>query len=529
MLRSSSLVILAFLFVLGFLAAPSSAQEKLKIGFALPAYQGADADIAAYSYEYWVLEGLKFFEHEREDTSIKTKDDQLEWKGVEIVVENLTSTNASAFADAYYSLVEMHQVDVVIGPVTEAYTLAAIEGLNNASRVVPILTLSATPAVLASSPNLMTLIPPEDEYVMATEWLPAFQEFLGDRKLHLYSILALGSDPRASSNNGSNSSSSAVVPPAFSAYAFLQEELDFVRAFAVNVYDQLTNEPDSGLVYTVQNFTWFSSFEELGEQVTYLARVRPRPEVVLLATLLPVSQLAGGDPTTPAWSDDYLYNIMAKVADAGLEPGALYLPVAVDLPDERDEPLRKKLRSVCYNALWADTLQLSGGLGSAEDFRRHFEDLWGHRPSEWAAAGAAHALLAQLWIEHAAGNEWTAAQRVEIKKETFYANVEIDTSNGTNRRARVQFAQYRGGESRVIGDDGPVSGLSYRGRWEWVDYSLEGSAIAAIVIASILAAVALGLGAWSVFKFVRLFINPPENEDEDEEDEDADDAADKKK
>lgn len=528
MVRGSALAVLCFLVSLAFLTGPSEAQESFKIGYVRPNPKGADGDVAAYSYGLWVLEGLEFFAKEREEASIKSKEangDRLEWKGVEIVEDLAPDNNESTIAERYFTLIEQSQVDVVIGPVTEAYTVAALEGIKNASRAVPVIVLSATDRVLAAANdpahpvNIMTLMPPDDVYLKAIEWLPAFQEFLSDRKLHLYAILALGPDPSVPfAGNGSSSGQQLIVDQ----YAFLQEEVEFVRWFAQNVSEQLVQpETSTDLVYTLQSFTWFSTLDEFREQVVDLARVRPRPQVLMLATPQPVDPTpALQDPPRAAWNDEYLGALMQEIASAGLEPGAIYFPLPIDLPDEREEQLRKRLRSVCYNALWADTLDLSGGLGSAEEFARDFEDAHDRPPSQWVAVGAAHALLAQLWAEHATPSEWISAQRVDIDEETFYARVRILAGgNGTNENARVHLAQFRGGQSRIIGEDGPVDGLSYRGRWDWIDYSLEGSAIAALVIAALLAVLALALIIGSIVKFVRLFISPPE-EDEDDEDED---------
>lgn len=152
------------------------------------------------------------------------------------------------------------------------------------------------------------------------------------------------------------------------------------------------------------------------------------------------------------YNDAVLFVASAK--ELGFEPAGMLLTVGPSNPKLVAE-LDDDVEGVLGPTQWEPSMAYRGPyFGSAADYARYYEGLWGEPPVYQAAAATAAALALHLAIE-AAGSTDTAAVRAalrELSADTFYGPISFD-ERGVNVAKPMGMVQIVDGDIMVVAPD----------------------------------------------------------------------------
>lgn len=389
-----------------------------------------------------------------------------------ISLESADTLNGSLTA-AYLSL---PSTCVLIGPVSSAETIEVAEALIAAGRsntVFASLDADLVPTLTALGLRAFSLAPPAHA--------PAFHALqeLADEESYVWTLLG------------------SVAP---SDQRILNETKTYL-------------ETEDNLYRTVQHVATFdpANTTSLNAEVEFISRLRPRPNVLMLTW----EDLGLGDASRVA----ALTTLINTFAQYEVQPRAIWSvqPLAYSSLERR---VQRRIKYWSSNALWSRTLDLGSRksvLGTAKKFADAYRDEYGVWPDDFAALGAASALVA------AALRELSVVSGFKVEPECFWGPIEL-AANGTNVRAQWRWVQYLPHHEQSIEfanqNDASRNSLSYPGRWSWRSYSFDADAIAGLVLAAVLSLIALIIFVWTGVKAVRSYLYGHEEKDEEEEEKD---------
>jgi hypothetical protein len=276
---------------------------------------------------------------------------------------------------------------------------------------------------------------------------------------------------------------------------------------------ELRGNPALGTSYTILDevYVGVNDFLAMNNSLTIMANRRPTPNVLALYL--------------PYISQEYVIAVSDVLTATKVNPDVLFFASPMIPLEDMQQPLRDRVAYWTVAGLWDKTTERgsvnNGNLGNSEQYSDDFKADNNFYPSQWEALGSASGVVLQMWIERALS---LSAPMPAIKdEEIFWGKLDIRPINGSNIFTRAGYTQNYLGQAYWIGDSeagGARHDVSAPGRWNWFSYPISGSAVGGIVIGTLFAVAGVAIAAWSTYKFVSIFLNPPTEIDMDEAAED---------
>ena len=155
-----------------------------------------------------------------------------------------------------------------------------------------------------------------------------------------------------------------------------------------------------------------------------------------------------------------------SVRDLGFRPDAMLITVGPSNPQLIDD-LGADVDGVLGPTQWEPTMAYEGAyFGTAADYARYYESLWGAPPVYQAATATAAALALHLAIEHAGSRDADEVRTAlsELDVDTFYGPIRFD-ERGVNVAKPMGTVQVQDGQIVVVAPSEAATGtLAYPAR-----------------------------------------------------------------